>query len=295
VPTPRLAGDLDAFTLKNGPCGQSANGRSENVSEFAPGETITVTIDEYIAHPGYFRVAFDEDGDGDFPIRTDMDSVNASTDDPESVNPLDGATILGYSYEAGSMGEHSLQVTLPNVECENCTLQVIQFMYDKLGNNMDDEYYYQCADLVLRGDGGGAGGATGTSSTTGVGGTGTASTSSGDATTGMGMGGASSTTGGMALGGASSTTTTSTTMAAVGTTGAPATTTAGVGGTATSAGTMGSTATGVGGSGLGDPVTAEPASGDEGCSCRVVGYQARGGLVLPPMALGLWWARRRRR
>ena len=42
-------------------------------------------------------------------------------------------------------------VTLPDIECDNCTLQVIQVMYDKPpyitpGNDI----YYQCADLVLR-------------------------------------------------------------------------------------------------------------------------------------------------
>lgn len=40
---------------------------------------------------------------------------------------------------------------LPDVECDNCTLQAIQVMYDKPpyvtpGNDL----YYQCADLVLR-------------------------------------------------------------------------------------------------------------------------------------------------
>ncbi|MFA9472798.1 MAG: hypothetical protein ACERNK_19695, partial [Deltaproteobacteria bacterium] len=42
-------------------------------------------------------------------------------------------------------------VTLPNVTCDNCTLQVIQVMYDKPPyTTPGNDIYYQCADLVLR-------------------------------------------------------------------------------------------------------------------------------------------------
>ena len=36
-------------------------------------------------------------------------------------------------------------LTLPDIECSNCTLQVIQFMYD----DPAAPYYFQCADLVI--------------------------------------------------------------------------------------------------------------------------------------------------
>ena len=39
------------------------NARTQTVTEFTPGETITVQVSEYIPHPGYYRVAFDVDGD----------------------------------------------------------------------------------------------------------------------------------------------------------------------------------------------------------------------------------------
>jgi MYXO-CTERM domain-containing protein len=52
-------------------------------------------------------------------------------------------------------------VTLPNVTCDNCTLQLIQVMYDKAGNGFggkdsagkgNDDLYYACADIVLKGE-----------------------------------------------------------------------------------------------------------------------------------------------
>src|SRR3569832_2872337 len=50
--------------LKSGPCdkGLTDARTTTNVTTFKPGETITVTWNEYIDHPGHFRIAFDPDG-----------------------------------------------------------------------------------------------------------------------------------------------------------------------------------------------------------------------------------------
>lgn len=163
-PSPRLAGSEGGIQLKNGPCGQTANARTDNVTVYEPGSTITVRWEEYLDHPSYYRVAFDVDGDDDFPVRSDMDAVDPSRDDPEAENPI-GQVVLAYLYEDVPQSVYEMDVTLPDVECDNCTLQLIQFMYDKVGNRQDDEYYFQCADIVLEyseapGEGG-AGGASG--------------------------------------------------------------------------------------------------------------------------------------
>jgi hypothetical protein len=44
---------------------------------------------------------------------------------------------------------HEIEVTLPEVTCQRCTLQVLQFMYD----DRAAPYYFQCADLVIAGAG----------------------------------------------------------------------------------------------------------------------------------------------
>ena len=47
-------------------------------------------------------------------------------------------------------GTNSVMVTLPDIECSNCTLQAIQVMYDKPPYVIPGtDIYYQCADLVL--------------------------------------------------------------------------------------------------------------------------------------------------
>jgi len=132
---------------KIGPCG--INERSEHLNVFRPGATIEVVIRETINHPSHYRISFNPDG------QAFRDPV--AVDDVESGDPnvlLDG---IGDEEEA----IQTVLVTLPDVECENCTLQLIQVMYDKQGNGFagrqseeggNDDLYYACADMALRRD-----------------------------------------------------------------------------------------------------------------------------------------------
>ncbi len=126
---------------KAGPCGEGCDTRSTQVTHLRPGATITVVLDEFIPHPSHFRISFDADGHDDFVTPTDPDERYSN----ETVL-LDGIT------DVDGQKFHGIPVTLPDIECDNCTLQVIQFMYDKLNNGRDDEIYFQCADLVLSAD-----------------------------------------------------------------------------------------------------------------------------------------------
>jgi hypothetical protein len=68
--------------LKEAPCGAAGSTRSTNVYTYKPGETINISIVETISHPGYFRIAFDDDGNDDFvtPSGTDGASGNCAGD-----------------------------------------------------------------------------------------------------------------------------------------------------------------------------------------------------------------------
>ena len=149
APTPRTGPDCDRRSpQKVGPCG--VNERSEQyVTRFRPGEAITVTLNETVNHPSHYRIAFNPNGDG-FVDPLSIDDKNG--DHPFVL--LDGIT-------DAEEARQSVQVTLPDVECDECTLQLIQVMYDKQGNGFggrdsrdmgpddNDDIYYSCADLVL--------------------------------------------------------------------------------------------------------------------------------------------------
>lgn len=128
--------------LKTGPCGVSDGERTANLTYFEPGETIEVRWDEYVQHPGHYRIAFDPDGVDDFV-------------DPASMTDLySNEAVLLDGIEDRGERQYAVTVTLPDVSCDNCTLQVIQVMYDKPPyTTPGNDIYYQCADLVLTGGG----------------------------------------------------------------------------------------------------------------------------------------------
>jgi Lytic polysaccharide mono-oxygenase, cellulose-degrading len=207
-PPPRQAGQAGGNQLKLGPCGQTTNGRTNKVTTFTPGQKVELEMKEYIDHPGYFAVAFDDDGDDSFVFpRPNMDEVVPETDDPKTLFPVDGVKVLGLRTDkdkncASEPNQTcTLSITIPNVNCQNCTLQLTQFMYDKVGDQNDNEYYYQCADIKiegpLAGGGGGAGGSAG-AGTGGAGGTsaGAGGAPSGGASAGGASGGAGGASGG---------------------------------------------------------------------------------------------------
>lgn len=123
---------------KDGPCGVAGDKRGTTVTTFKPGETITVEWKETVSHPGHFRISFDADGQDGFA-------------DPKGFTDLNAApTVLvdGIKDKTGTQ-TYSQEVTLPDVECDKCTLQVIQVMTDKPPYGDGNDIYYQCADLVL--------------------------------------------------------------------------------------------------------------------------------------------------
>jgi MYXO-CTERM domain-containing protein len=148
---------------KYGPCGGVGSVRGDVVTSFAPGETIVVTWKETIGHPGHYRVSFDPDGQDDFV-------------DPASFDDLYTAPSVLLDDIADKPGTtaYTAEITLPDIECDNCTLQLIQVMTDKPPYGDGNDLYYQCADVVLTSGSGSAGaagsGAAGEAGFTGAGG-----------------------------------------------------------------------------------------------------------------------------
>lgn len=283
-PNPRAHGQTEG-NLKSGPCGQTTNGRSANVNVFAPGETITVTWNEYIDHPAYYRIAFDDDGDDGFVMRSDG-QTNQGADDPEAVEAalnMD-ADILAIVPEvndttAGTSTDiRSVDITFPNITCENCTLQLIQYMYNNPGQG-----YFQCADIALRAEPGegdegadaGPGGAGGSANAGDAGAAGAAGAGGAGGGSGSSSAGASSTASG-------------------GSAGAP-TSSAGAGGSAGSA-SGGSGPASAGGSAPAVADSGDSGGDDGGCAIATHASDGSGrASLLGLLALGLGCVVRRRR
>lgn len=147
--------------LKGSPCGMAGGARGTNIYTYKPGATITVSLVETVPHPGYFRIAFDNDGDDGFVTPSGTDgAMGACAGDPKcgpgKADYCNNASVLLDNLDAHAAGglntKRTFSVTLPNVECTNCTLQIIQVMNDLNIHGAPypaDDIYYQCIDLVL--------------------------------------------------------------------------------------------------------------------------------------------------
>lgn len=112
--------------IKNGPCGGLA--RSAIPTTVIGGSTITLQWLETIDHPGRYIFSLSLANDQGF-----NQNVLATIPDLQ-----DGAAGLPHMYTA--------QLTIPNINCPTCTLQMIQSMEE---NPAAPTYYYSCADLNI--------------------------------------------------------------------------------------------------------------------------------------------------
>lgn len=126
------------FELKSAPCGAETTERGTAIYTYLPGETIQIDFDEYIDHPGHYRVAFDADGTDDFVDPAGFDDLYTND-----------AVLLDGIEDREDGGDYTIDVTLPDVECTNCTLQIMQVMTDKPPYGDGNDLYYECIDLVL--------------------------------------------------------------------------------------------------------------------------------------------------
>jgi MYXO-CTERM domain-containing protein len=320
-PTPRRPGSGNN-DIKTGPCGCSTqacpNGDVRvpgRVTVLEPGATIMVEFTETIQHPGFYRISFDQDGQDAFePPPLARSSIQMGT-------PM--LPVLKDNIADTGDADYTTMITLPNVECENCTLQLIQVMTTAM-TWQEDDIYYTCADIALRSGAGGSGSggmgsggmaaggmnaggmaaggmAAGGMGNGGMGAGGMAAGMSGSVGAGGAGAGGVATTGGagaggsLPLGGAGMAAAATGGMAAgmpgVGGAGAVAGTTA-AGGTPPATGGVGTGGTATTG-GTGTVVTPEE---DAGCGCRTAPRSSSlGWLALGATALVTALGRRRRR
>lgn len=121
IPTPRS----NDSGIKTGPCGGLA--RSATPTLVQGGQSLVLSWQETVNHPGKFLFAMSMGNDANFqsnPLVTVNDSQNSGA--------------LPHLY--------STVVTIPNINCDTCTIQMIQSMEE---NPSAPSYYYSCADIKI--------------------------------------------------------------------------------------------------------------------------------------------------
>jgi len=147
--------------LKNEPCGSSADsGPGSTIHTLERGQTLKIVWDEFIDHPGHYRISFDASGNDAFV-------------EPNSASDfyVDPTVLLDDIADLDGVRTYEQSVTLPDVACERCTLQLLQVMTDKPPFGDGNDIYHQCIDLRLTEPGAaGSGGSTSSGGATGIGG-----------------------------------------------------------------------------------------------------------------------------
>ena len=144
---------------KAGPCGVTAakpGTPTGEVTALTGGEMLHVKVKETIYHPGFYRIALSVLDRAELPADPE-DTTRDTPRGPYSVsgkidkNPkppvlLDG---LWEHRERKPAQEWEIDVKIPNINCDKCTIQVIQFMEDH-GINTEGRFtYHHCADLKI--------------------------------------------------------------------------------------------------------------------------------------------------
>ena len=180
APPSWMSQDASGVPEKLGPCGNEGGGTATGtVTAFQPGQTITVTIDEVVFHPGHYRVALSVNSRSELPAEP---TVMATSSTPCGSVPIQSSPVFPVladgvlQHTSAFAGAQSFQVTLPsNVTCAKCTLQVIEFMSNHPLNNPGGCFYHHCADISMQsgsaGGSSGTGGAVATGGIKGAGGT----------------------------------------------------------------------------------------------------------------------------
>jgi hypothetical protein len=121
IPAPR---DLNVGN-KVGPCGSTPK-PAVATTTYVSGSTIPIQITEVIDHPGKYLLYLSTANDTNFlPYQFPI------------VPDIQGGT-LPHTY--------NVNITLPSITCDNCTLQMMQSMEEDPAN---PSYYYSCADIKL--------------------------------------------------------------------------------------------------------------------------------------------------
>ena len=196
-PAASLAQDGLGSPQKVPPCGDDGGATpSGKVTAYQAGQTITVTIDEKIYHPGHYRISLGVNGPGDIPVEP---VVTATASTPCGSAPIEKTPVFPvladgvFEHQAPFTGPQTITLTLPaGVTCDHCTLQVLEFMSNHPLNNPGGCYYHHCANISIQAGPVPDGGVPTTTASSSTDASSTAATSTGSAssTTTSGAGGA---------------------------------------------------------------------------------------------------------
>jgi hypothetical protein len=111
------------------------------------GSQLAITIDEKITHPGHYRAELAQDLaslPADPPVTAGATACGSTVIETTPVLPMLADGQLVHTTSFGGKPQ-TFMVTLPSTPCNNCVLQVVEFMSDHPLNPQGGCFYHHCA------------------------------------------------------------------------------------------------------------------------------------------------------
>jgi hypothetical protein len=149
---------------KAGPCGGTNTDWGKPtyaVTKAVGGQKIHIKVQETVYHPGHYRVALAVNSPNELPPDPKVttrdsergpQSVSAVIDNPVQIPVLADGLFVHSMRPSNPMPPFETDVTLPNISCKRCTLQIVQFMAEHGFNNPGGYTYHHCANVQITAD-----------------------------------------------------------------------------------------------------------------------------------------------
>ena len=123
------------------------------------GTALHVKVQEPVYHPGHYRIALAVNSPTELPVDPKAETMTNEKGVVVSVsgaimNPVAPPVLADglFQHAAKTDTPFETDVTLPNINCKNCTLQMAQFMEQHTVNNPGQFTYHHCAVLHITAD-----------------------------------------------------------------------------------------------------------------------------------------------
>jgi hypothetical protein len=144
---------------KKAPCGgTSADAGTPTgiVGDVRGGDMLHVKLHETVFHPGHYRIALAVTSRSELPPDPDV-MTQDTPKGPRSVSakiaeakmPILADGLFVHTEKQAPDAFWETDVKLPNIHCDKCTLQVVEFMAEHAHNPDGDYSYHHCADLRI--------------------------------------------------------------------------------------------------------------------------------------------------
>ena len=143
---------------KQGPCGgASTDGVTPTnaVNKVQGGQMLHIKVQETVFHPGHYRVALAVNSRSELPPDPPVETRDTAKG-PWSVSSAIASApqipVLAdglFVHTTRQTSPFETDVQLPNIRCDQCTLQIVEFMAEHGYNHPGGYFYHHCAVLQI--------------------------------------------------------------------------------------------------------------------------------------------------